>query len=103
MDKYSVKLMSRAVRDLDDIYDYIAGSLLEPETATKLIDRMEQQIYLESENKDMQTGKEREPAAIYGEQVAALQAQVKKQEQIINIINTQEETVRILTEHNEEL
>lgn len=45
MDKYSVKLMSRAVRDLDDIYDYIAGSLLEPETATKLIDRMEQQIY----------------------------------------------------------
>lgn len=45
MDKYSVKLMSRAVRDLDDIYDYIACSLLEPETAIKLIDRMEQQIY----------------------------------------------------------
>ncbi len=45
MDKYSVKLMSRAVRDLDGIYDYIAGNLLEPETASKLIDRMEQQIY----------------------------------------------------------
>lgn len=45
MDKYSVKLMSRAVRDLDGIYDYIAGNLLEPETASKLIDRMEQRIY----------------------------------------------------------
>ena len=31
MDKYSVKLMSRALRDLDGIYDYIAHTLLEPE------------------------------------------------------------------------
>ena len=29
MDKYSVKLMSRTLRDLDGIYDYIAHTLLE--------------------------------------------------------------------------
>lgn len=37
MDKYSVKLMSRALRDLDGIYDYIAHTLLEPETALSLV------------------------------------------------------------------
>ena len=37
MDKYSVKLMSRALRDLDGIYDYIAHTLLEPGTALKLV------------------------------------------------------------------
>ena len=40
MDNYSVKLMSRAVRDLDGFYDYIVGYLLEPETASKLIDQL---------------------------------------------------------------
>lgn len=45
MDKYSVKLMSRALRDLDGIYEYIAKTLLEPETAMKLIDRIEKAIY----------------------------------------------------------
>ena len=35
MDKYSVKLMSRTLRDLDGIYDYIAHTLLEPGTALK--------------------------------------------------------------------
>ena len=30
MDRYSVKLMSRAQRDLEGIYDYIARTLLEP-------------------------------------------------------------------------
>ena len=38
MDKYSVKLSPRALRDLDGIYSYIARTLLEPETALKLVD-----------------------------------------------------------------
>lgn len=42
MDKYSVKLMSRALRDLDGIYDYIAHTLLEPGTALNLIGRIEE-------------------------------------------------------------
>ena len=41
MDKYSVKMMSRALRDLDGIYDYIAHTLLDPETALNLVDRIE--------------------------------------------------------------
>ena len=41
MDKYSVKLMSRALRDLDGIYDYISHTLLEPGTALNLVDRIE--------------------------------------------------------------
>ena len=44
MDKYSVKLMSRALRDLDGIYDYIARTLLEPETAINLVSRIENAI-----------------------------------------------------------
>ena len=44
MDKYSVKLMSRALRDLDGIYDYIAQTLLEPETALSLVGRIEDAI-----------------------------------------------------------
>ena len=36
MDKYSVKLMSRALKDLEGIYNYIAHTLLEPETALNL-------------------------------------------------------------------
>lgn len=44
MDKYSVKLMNRALRDLDGIYDYIAHTLLEPETALNLVDRIEDAI-----------------------------------------------------------
>ena len=45
MDKeYSVKLMSRAMRDLDGIYAYIARNLLEPQTAEKLLDTLEQAI-----------------------------------------------------------
>lgn len=38
MDKYIVKLYSRAYRDLDGIYAYIADNLLEPDTALKMID-----------------------------------------------------------------
>ena len=45
MDKYSVKLMSRALRDLAGIYTYIAGNLLEPGTALSLVERIEKQIY----------------------------------------------------------
>lgn len=41
MDKYSVKLMSRALRDLDGVYDYIAHTLREPGTALNLVDRIE--------------------------------------------------------------
>ena len=48
----------------------------------------------------MKPDKNREPAAICGELVAALEAQVEKQDQIIR---TQEETIQILTEHNEKL
>ena len=44
MDKYIVKLMSRALRDLDGIYDYIANTLLEPGTALNLVDRIESAI-----------------------------------------------------------
>jgi len=42
--KYRVKLMSRALRDLDNIYTYIARNLLEPGTAEKLIDTLEEEI-----------------------------------------------------------
>ena len=44
MDKYSVVLTSRALRDLDGIYAYIAGQLLEPGTAQDLIDEIEREI-----------------------------------------------------------
>ena len=39
MEQYNVKLLRRAVQDLDDIYSYIAQSLLEPETASRLLGR----------------------------------------------------------------
>ncbi len=45
MDKYGVKLMSRALQDLDGIYDYIARTLLEPNTALKLVEKIEKGIY----------------------------------------------------------
>lgn len=48
----------------------------------------------------MQKDSNRNPAAIYEDLVAALKAQVEKQEQIIR---TQDETIRLLQEHNEEL
>ena len=44
MDKYSVVLTSRALRDLDGIYAYIAGELLAPETALNLVDKIESEI-----------------------------------------------------------
>lgn len=45
MHKYSIKLYARAYRDLDEIYDYIAHNLLEPEVANDLIDALEETIY----------------------------------------------------------
>lgn len=45
MDNYSVKLMSRALRDLDKIYDYISHTLVEPGTALKLVERIENTIF----------------------------------------------------------
>ena len=44
MDKYSVKLTNRALRDLDGIYTYIAHNLLVPETAANQVDRIEDAI-----------------------------------------------------------
>lgn len=44
MDEYSVKLTSRAIRDLDGIYGYIAKTLLEPGTALKLVERIEREL-----------------------------------------------------------
>ena len=36
-EQYKVKLMSRALRDLDSIYKYIAETLLESNTALNLV------------------------------------------------------------------
>lgn len=43
-EQYTVKLMSRAVRDLDGIYRYIAETLLEPGTAQKMAEELENEI-----------------------------------------------------------
>ena len=45
MEQYNVKLLRRAVQDLDDIYSYIAQSLLELETASRLLGRLENAIF----------------------------------------------------------
>lgn len=44
LDKYKVKILSKALRDLDGIYAYIAKNLLEPGTASRLVDKLEEQI-----------------------------------------------------------
>ncbi len=44
MNSYSVKLLDRALEDLDNIYTYIAKSLFAPETALKLVNEIECQI-----------------------------------------------------------
>lgn len=48
----------------------------------------------------MGNDRNRDPAAIYEEIIAILKAQVEKQEQTIQ---AQDETIRLLQEHNEEL
>lgn len=45
MDEYSVKLTSRALMDLDNIYSYIAHKLVEPQTALSQIERIEKAIF----------------------------------------------------------
>lgn len=42
--QYKVKLMSRALCDLDGIYRYIARTLLEPGTALDLVNEIEKEI-----------------------------------------------------------
>lgn len=44
MDNYVVKIYARAYRDLDDIYTYIAGNLLEVGTALNIVDELEKAI-----------------------------------------------------------
>lgn len=39
-----MKLYARAFRDLDNIYSYIAESLLEPETALRIVEKIEATI-----------------------------------------------------------
>ena len=41
LDKYTVKLYARAYQDLEEIYSYIANSLLEPDTALNMVDALE--------------------------------------------------------------
>lgn len=43
--KYAVKLLPRAYRDLDGIYAYITETLLEPGIAAKLVDSLEEAIF----------------------------------------------------------
>ena len=43
--KYSVKLLPRAYRDLDSIYEYIAETLIEPGIAAKLVESLEEAIF----------------------------------------------------------
>lgn len=45
MIKYTVKLLSRAYRDLDSIYSYIAETLQEPGTGQRLLDELEEAIF----------------------------------------------------------
>ena len=45
LNKYSIKLLTRALRDLDDIYAYIAKALLAPDTAAKLVGEIEEAIF----------------------------------------------------------
>lgn len=45
MEKYDVKLTSRALQDLDSIYSHIAKALVEPDTAQKLLARLETSIF----------------------------------------------------------
>ena len=43
--KYTVKLLPRAYRDLDSIYEYIAVTLIEPGIAANLVNALEEAIF----------------------------------------------------------
>lgn len=45
MDKYTVKLYTRANRDLEGIYTYIAENLLEPGVALNMVGELENAIF----------------------------------------------------------
>ena len=45
MDKYSVKLLSAAYRNLDNIYAYIATELQAEQSAMNLINKLEEAIF----------------------------------------------------------
>jgi addiction module RelE/StbE family toxin len=44
LDNYSVKLYARAIRDLEEIFKYIANNISEPLAAEKMIDALENVI-----------------------------------------------------------
>ena len=44
MDNYQIELLPRALRDLDNIYAYIARTFLEPGTALRLVEAIEHEI-----------------------------------------------------------
>jgi toxin ParE1/3/4 len=43
--KYTVKLLPRAYRNLDGIYTYIAETLMEPSIALNLVESLEESIF----------------------------------------------------------
>lgn len=45
MDKYEIKLLPKAYRDLDNIYGYIAKSLMAPEIAENMVCKIENTIF----------------------------------------------------------
>lgn len=55
MDNYSVMMSAAAAEDIGNIADYIANTLLEPETAAKLIGRLKTAV------KSLETMPERHP------------------------------------------
>lgn len=44
MDKYIVKMTDQALRDVEQIFEYVAESLLEPDIAKSLIDLISEKI-----------------------------------------------------------
>ena len=45
MDRYTIKLLPKAYRDLDEIYEYISSTLLVSETAINTIESIEDAIF----------------------------------------------------------
>ena len=60
MDNYSVMMSAAAAEDIGGIADYIANTLLEPETAAKLIGRLKTAV------KSLETMPERHPLLFFG-------------------------------------
>lgn len=44
MEKYDVKMLPKALRDIDDIFDYIADELIEPKIAEGMFSSIEDAI-----------------------------------------------------------